>query len=70
VARGLELAGWVKNRADGGVEVAAEGSSSAVHSLRDQLRRGPEGAAVSSVDDLPVDAGDLPNPFAIERSHG
>ena len=25
VARGLDLAGWVKNRADGGVEVVAEG---------------------------------------------
>ena len=66
-ARRLELAGWVKNRSDGGVEVEAEGNGPAVEKLRDQLGRGPEGAVVASVDELPLEHGELPKPFAIVR---
>lgn len=67
VARGLDLAGWVKNREDGGVEVVAQGSGPKVEKLHKQLRRGPEGAVVTSVDELPWEGLELPNPFAIVR---
>jgi len=67
VATGLDLAGWVKNRADGGVEVVAEGSDAAVRSLMQQLREGPPGADVRDVQELPTDAAAVPKPFAITR---
>ncbi len=68
-ARAARLAGWVRNLADGSVEVAASGADSDIESLRSALRRGPSGAIVSSVDELDLDAIDeaLPNPFAILR---
>lgn len=44
------LIGWVRNRADGTVECVAEGPRAALESLLDDLRRGPGGAEVSSVD--------------------
>ena len=51
-ARELRVAGWVRNRADGTVEVAAEGTSAALGQFRAALADGPAGAAVASVDDL------------------
>jgi acylphosphatase len=66
-ARRLDLAGWVKNRADGGVEVAAEGTASALDKFGTLLREGPPGAAVNGVDDLAADSEELPKPFAILR---
>jgi acylphosphatase len=66
-ARGLDLAGWVKNRADGGVEVVAEGSEGSVRSLMQQLRGGPPGADVSDVQELPIDTAAVPKPFGIAR---
>ncbi|MFI5229776.1 MAG: acylphosphatase [Gemmatimonadales bacterium] len=67
-ARGLDLAGWVSNRPDGSVEVAAEGAEPAIATLRAALGEGPPGASVDSVDDLPPAAGDLPRPFTILRA--
>lgn len=64
----LSLAGWVRNRPDGSVEVAAEGSADALAELRVVLAEGPEGARVAEVRELPGDAvHDLPSPFAIHR---
>jgi acylphosphatase len=71
----LNLAGWVKNRADGCVEVEAEGDASAIARLRDALREGPHGASVSSVDDLAAPgesresrvSESLSRPFSIAR---
>lgn len=55
-ARVLRLSGWVRNRPDGTVEVAAEGTTAALDRLRAALADGPAGAAVASVDDLaPID---------------
>lgn len=48
-ARELNLAGWVRNLADGGVEVQAEGPVSALAELRLWCERGPAGAQVSGV---------------------
>ena len=49
-ARSLALAGWVKNRADGSVEAAFEGSQDAVESMLRWCERGPAGARVDAVD--------------------
>lgn len=44
------LAGWVRNRSDGGVECLVEGPRSALERLLEDLRRGPGMAEVQSVD--------------------
>jgi acylphosphatase len=67
-ARRRDLSGWVKNRPDGCVEVAASGSDDQVQSFLDELRRGPTGARVMAVRELPTDGlPELPRPFAIVR---
>ena len=66
-ARRRDLAGWVRNLADGGVEVAADGPGPDIEWLRSQLSRGPEGATVDAVDDVSGTSGELPRPFAIIR---
>ena len=68
-ARELGVRGWVKNRADGAVEVEAAGDAHSLARLRKSLSEGPPGARVSVLDDLPASAieTDLPEPFAIVR---
>ena len=44
--------GWVQNRPDGRVEIAAEGDAEAVERFERNLRQGPRGARV---DDVEVD---------------
>ncbi len=48
-ARALNLAGWVRNRADGTVEAELEGSAGAVEAALDSLRLGPAGAEVKDM---------------------
>lgn len=60
-ARRLGLAGWVRNRDDGSVEVLATGDSDQLELLRTALRRGPGGA---EVDDLVEVAEPAPEPAA------
>jgi acylphosphatase len=67
MARSLDVAGWVRNRPDGGVEVAAEGAFDAIAKLRAELRQGPDGAHVESVDDVDASADPLTRPFMIVR---
>jgi acylphosphatase len=66
-ARSSGLSGWVMNRADGSVEVAASGSDASVRALRAALQSGPVGASVASVDDLDDVPEDLPHPFTVVR---
>lgn len=54
-ARKLGLAGWVRNNADGTVEVLAVGSEQQLHVLRDKLRDGPRAARVDQVQELPAE---------------
>ena len=66
-ARSLGLSGWVRNRPDGAVEIAAEGSEQSLQRLQGELQKGPPGAVVSSVEDLdPLDQLH-DHPFAIMR---
>lgn len=48
-AADLGLQGWVRNRPDGSVELAAEGPAEALESLLGVVREGPDGAWVSEV---------------------
>jgi acylphosphatase len=67
IARRLGLRGWVRNCPDGAVEIAAEGSDESIQRLQEELRKGPPGAVVSSVEDLdPLDQLH-DHPFAIMR---
>jgi acylphosphatase len=64
-ARRLDLAGWVTNRPDGSVEVAAYGTPEGLQRLQAALRRGPPGADVTDLVSLDGAPGDLPKPFII-----
>ena len=65
-ARRLNLSGWVANRPDGTVEVAALGDQEKLDELKRQLSRGPDGAHVISLDELaPLDEHEFP--FAVRR---
>ncbi len=67
-ARRLGLAGWVKNRADGTVEIAAEGDEGSLAQLSAAVREGPPGSRVTDVRTLDASGlRDLPRPFAVER---
>jgi acylphosphatase len=46
----LGLTGWVANRADGAVEVVAEGPADDLERLAIELREGPSGASVSRLE--------------------
>jgi acylphosphatase len=70
-ARRRDLAGWVQNRPDGGVEVAAAGPDAALDAFEAQLRIGPSGAQVTQLESI-VDSTNessvaLAKPFAILR---
>ncbi|MAE70444.1 MAG: acylphosphatase [Gemmatimonadetes bacterium] len=56
-ARERALAGWVRNRFDGSVELEIQGRARDLESLFDALRRGPGSARVDRIDteDLPLD---------------
>jgi acylphosphatase len=62
-ARRLGLAGWVRNRLDGSVEVLAEGSQARLDLFVEYLHRGPPGAHVESVPADWDDARGAPMPF-------
>lgn len=67
-ARRLGLSGWVSNRPDGNVELAAGGTEEALQKLRTAVGNGPPGAVVQSVKELPApDGNSLPTPFTIVR---
>ncbi len=45
----LGVSGWVRNRADGTVEALIAGAPAAVETMLAEMRRGPRGAAVTSL---------------------
>lgn len=67
-ARAAGLAGWVRNNADGSVELEASGPAAALAKLRDAVATGPAGARVDDVDELTAaPAAALPFPFTVDR---
>jgi acylphosphatase len=68
IARELGLAGWVRNRPDGIVEIAAAGNPEALAKLETAVAAGPRGARVEEVRNLGAVAADsLEVPFGIAR---
>ena len=68
IAQRLGIAGWVRNRDDGAVELAAAGNPSQIETLLAAVRRGPSGGNVQEVRTLPVDEKEImPKPFVIRR---
>ena len=65
--RRLGLSGWVRNREDGAVEVAASGPQEKLDELRKQVTRGPDAAEVADVIELEPVEGDLEFPFGMRR---
>ena len=67
-ARELGLSGWVWNRPDGKVEIAASGNAGALAQFESAVKSGPPGARVQSIDRLaPVSGDSLGSTFTIVR---
>jgi acylphosphatase len=67
-ARELSLTGWVKNRSDGNVELAAAGERDALAKFEAAVSAGPPGARVEEVRRLEsLPSGSLDSPFGIRR---
>jgi len=68
VAHSLGLAGWVRNRRDGSVEILADGDAEALEALLERCREGPPAARVENVtvteDEEPAPAGFTQRPTA------
>ena len=50
----LAVSGWVRNNADGSVEVLAQGTRDQLLGLRSRLRQGPRAARVDEVEESQV----------------
>lgn len=68
VASDLGLAGWVRNLADGRVELEAEGDRQTLDRLLDFLRAGPRMARVDGVSVEWLPPAGLPRPFELRRT--
>ena len=66
-ARRLGVSGWVRNDADGSVEVAAEGAGDAIREFRSRLLEGPAGASVAGLEELEPASVEREQPFTILR---
>jgi len=62
-ARSLGLAGWVRNRRDGSVELAAWGPDEALDALLARCREGPPAARVERIE-LAPEEGSAPEGFS------
>src|SRR6266850_2253654 len=65
-AHTLGIAGWVRNRADGTVEVLAMGTHDQLSGLRSRLREGPRAARVDDVEEAEAEPVKGLNAFRIE----
>jgi acylphosphatase len=64
----LGVSGWVRNTESGDVEVAASGDATQLSALEAAVGRGPTGAVVTAVHQLPpAGATSYPSPFRIVR---
>lgn len=62
-----QVRGYVKNLADGRVEVLAEGNSTAVEAFRHDLAAGPTHSRVTEIEELVVEPTGAFSTFRIER---
>ena len=66
-AESLGITGWVRNLPDGRVEVHLEGDPRAVGEMVDWLQRGPAGAEVTFLEEVPAAAEPGLEGFAVRR---
>jgi acylphosphatase len=66
-SRRLGLAGWVENRPDGSVEIAAEGDEESLDLLERAVHGGPPAASVSAVERVSDSGEPLTEPFSVRR---
>jgi acylphosphatase len=64
-ARRLGVTGWVRNRANGSVEVLACGSETALEALTERVAKGPAGAQVMGMGREAADEGRIPESFLV-----
>jgi len=62
----LGVAGWVRNNADGSVEVLAQGTRDQLSGLRSRLRQGPRAARVDDVQESEARVASNLSTFRIE----
>jgi len=62
----LGIAGWVRNNADGSVEVMAQGTREQLSGMRSRLREGPRAARVDGVEESEARTSAGLNSFRIE----
>jgi len=62
----LGIAGWVRNNADGSVEVLAQGNRDQLSGLHSRLREGPRAARVDNVEVADARPAEGLNSFRIE----
>jgi acylphosphatase len=62
----LGIAGWVRNNADGSVEVLAQGTRDQLSGLRSRLREGPRAARVDAVEESEARSSPNVSSFRIE----
>ena len=66
-AKALGVNGWVRNMADGSVEVLAAGATDVLESLRKRLEEGPRSSRVASVSVKDESHERAPENFEIRR---
>jgi acylphosphatase len=67
-ARSKGISGWVMNRSDGMVEVAAKGGEYELNRFRRDLQSGPAGAEVTAVRDMaPLEDSAIGDLFEVRR---
>lgn len=66
-ALSLGLVGWVRNKADGGVEILAEGPSMSISAFIDWCGRGPRWASVDRVQVLDETPAENLSGFFVKR---
>lgn len=67
VAARHQVAGYVRNLADGRVEVLAEGTTEGVEGLKHDLAAGPDFARVEQVEEISLEPTGAYSSFRIER---
>jgi len=65
-AQTLGIAGWVRNRSDGTVEVLAQGTREQLFSLRSKLQQGPRASRVDDVEEVQSEVQQDMKTFRIE----
>jgi acylphosphatase len=66
-AEGLGIQGWVRNTAEGNVEIKARGEEGVLQKFLDWCRNGPEKAMVTSVEQINSSDDESFNDFRILR---